>query len=140
MAMKRLIASALTVGLASVVIPSCNSADPILSTIELSSSARNSGIEGLVLRGPIHGGPIQAGEISERGFKALFYVLRDEKPVTTFQSTEDGFYHVSLAPGIYNIIPDSSSPIMSAARQVKEVTVKEKQITIDTLHFDTGLR
>src|SRR5216110_317322 len=104
-------ATLLIVGAVSLALLSCNPEKSSFINVETNAS-KNSGVEGLVLRGPIHGGPVQMGEASEEGFKALFYVRNNEKFVTTFQSDENGTYHVALSPGTYEIIPDAAAPIM----------------------------
>lgn len=103
-------------------------------------SQKVSGMGGQVLRGPIHGGPVHIGEVSEEGFAALFYVRDSGRLVTSFQSEPNGLFHVNIAPGTYDIVPDASAPIINAAQQVRQVIVAQGKITIDTLHFDTGLR
>jgi hypothetical protein len=100
-----------------------------------------SGAEGTVFRGPIHGGPVRYGENDEEGFQALFhvYTANQNNFITSFLSEKDGRFHVMLSPGDYRLVPDASAPIINASRQVKEVKVYVGHFTGLTLHFDTGL-
>ena len=103
-------------------------------------SADETGIKGTVLRGPIHPGPIMAGQSDEAPFRALFWVLDGEKKVACFESGEKGYFMVLLPPGDYTIVPDTSAPIPYPSRQSKEVTVPAEGFAEVTLRFDTGMR
>ena len=98
------------------------------------------GLEGVVYRGPIN--PVEMeGQVNVLPFSALFHVYSPKnKLITSFFSNAAGEYSVMLAPGNYKIIPDKSAPIMSAATQVKEITVNPFGITNMDLYFDTGIR
>lgn len=98
------------------------------------------GLEGTVHRGPIN--PVaMEGQVNDAPFSALFrvYSLKN-KLITSFSSNSAGEFAVMLAPGSYKIIPDNAAPIMSAASQVKEITVNPVGITYMDMYFDTGIR
>lgn len=98
------------------------------------------GLEGIVYRGPINPVAIE-GQVNDAPFSALFRVYNlKNKLITSFSSNVAGEYNVMLAPGNYKIIPDKSTPIISAESQVKEITVNQSGITNLDLYFDTGIR
>ncbi|MBK5208183.1 MAG: hypothetical protein JJE44_01600 [Flavobacteriaceae bacterium] len=98
------------------------------------------GLEGIVYRGPINPVEIER-QVNDAPFSALFHVYNlKNKLITSFSSNEVGEFSVMLAPGNYKIIPDKSAPIISAASQVKEITVNPTGITNIDLYFDTGIR
>lgn len=103
-------------------------------------SAGETGIRGTVLRGPVHGGPMIAGQAHEAPFRASFSVTESRQTVALFESNEDGVFEVALPPGEYTIVPDTSAPILFPQRQQKTVTVPEDGFATVTLRFDTGLR
>ena len=103
--------------------------------------ADETGIEGMVLRGPTYPGPEIIGKSDEAPFRASFHVLdSEEKVVARFTSDEDGGFKVLLSPGDYTIIPDKSAPILFPKRQKKKVIVPEDGFADVTLRFDTGMR
>lgn len=103
---------------------------------------RESGIQGQVLRGPTCAGPIRIDDpCPDEPFSATFHVLDSQgNQVTSFYTGEDGCFHVLLAPGEYTIVPDKSAPLMSPGNQRKTVAVKDQELTLVTLVFDTGIR
>lgn len=102
--------------------------------------ADETGIKGMVLRGPTKPGPEIAGESDEAPFQASFHVLDSEEKVAHFESDENGFFKVLLPPGEYTIVPDASARIPYPKRQTREVTVPEDGFADVTLKFDTGMR
>ncbi|MFQ5569848.1 MAG: hypothetical protein ACE5G0_09250 [Rhodothermales bacterium] len=103
--------------------------------------ALDAGLEGRVLAGPQCPVVIEGRPCPDKPFRATFEVFdNQEERVTTFQSDDDGYFKVSLLPGIYKIIPDASAPIINPRIQVKEVTVQAHHFTQVTLLFDTGIR
>lgn len=60
------------------------------------------GIEGVISVGPIHGGPSRAGVPDSRPFaNAAFVVENENGPVTSFTTDDQGRFRLSLAPGHY---------------------------------------
>jgi hypothetical protein len=54
--------------------------------------------------GPTHGGPIRPGIPSSKPFaNAEFVVMSDKGQVASFTTDDQGKFHVSLAPGHYNV-------------------------------------
>ncbi|MFQ5710037.1 MAG: hypothetical protein ACE5HO_21490 [bacterium] len=101
----------------------------------------NSGIEGQVIRRPTCPGPITPEDPCEEPFSAKFSVLDSlDTEVASFRSDEQGNFRVVLMPGSYEVLPDSSAPILRPASQAKNVTVNSGEFTRVTLVFDTGIR
>ena len=74
-------------------------------------------------------------------FSATFHVLDSQgNRVTSFRTDEDGYFQVSLASGGYTIVPDKSAPLMPRGNQQKDVTVRDQELVLVTLVFDTGIR
>lgn len=64
-----------------------------------------SGIEGVITIGPIHGGPMREGEPNSRPFpNAAFVVRRGTAEVASFETDADGKYRVALPPGQYEVL------------------------------------
>jgi Carboxypeptidase regulatory-like domain len=62
------------------------------------------GIEGVITLGPVHGGPIRPGIPSSRPLaNASFVVTNKTREVATFTTDGQGKFHVALAPGHYTV-------------------------------------
>ncbi len=100
------------------------------------------GLEGVVVRGPICPVEREDEPCPDEPFSALFHVFDyDWNGVSKFRTTEAGWFHINLPPGNYIIEPDLSAPLMpppTAHRVV--VTVPESGFATVTLSFDTGIR
>jgi hypothetical protein len=105
-------------------------------------SAGKSGIEGVVLKGPMCPGPARADRpCPDQPVSAAFQVLdRDQKIVATFQSSQDGHFHADLAPGYYTILPEGSSPARNPLGDSAKVAVQSGLIAHIRLYWDTGMR
>ena len=102
-------------------------------------SDKETGITGIVLRGPINPGPAIQGEINEAPFRGLFSVRDSKQIVARFQSDDNGNFSVGLLPGDYTIVADASV-ILHAEQQPSPVTVPDSGFADVTLTFDTGIR
>lgn len=102
--------------------------------------ADDTGVKGIVIRGPLNPGPAVQGEVNEAPFSASFRVLKFEQVVARFESDENGNFSVFLPPGDYTIFADESAPILHAEQQPKPVTVPDIGFADVTLRFDTGIR
>ena len=87
-------------------------------------------------------GPISADDpCPDQPFSATFHVLDSQgSQVTSFRTGEDGYFQVFLVPGEYTIVPDKSAPLMPRGNQQKDVTVRDQELVLVTLVFDTGIR
>jgi hypothetical protein len=100
------------------------------------------GLEGVVLRGPVCPVESDAEPCPDEPFSAIFHVFDIKwSGVSKFQTTEAGWFHLNLPPGDYIIEPDLSAPLMPppTAHRVL-VTVPESGFATVTLSFDTGIR
>ncbi len=66
------------------------------------TSESETGIEGVISVGPIHGGPSRVGVPDSRPFaNAAFVVENENGPVTSFTTDDQGRFRISLALGHY---------------------------------------
>ena len=101
----------------------------------------SSGLKGMVIRGPINGGPEIVGQINYEPFSAFFHITGQTNSFkSTFNTDENGEFSLQLPAGIYFIVPDKTAPLMMPESQTKEVTVLEDSIASIILNFDTGIR
>lgn len=99
-----------------------------------------SGIEGVILVGPIHGGPSRAGIPDSKPLANVAFVVTGETaPVASFTTDEQGRFRVSLPPGHYTVsIKERRSKIGYFGPF--EVTVSEGKMTNVQWKCDTGMR
>jgi hypothetical protein len=99
----------------------------------------DTGLAGTVLRGPVQ--PVcMVGASCDAPFAATFGVYAGGEQVATFQSDAQGRFEVSLAPGVYLVVPGPNAPVISPSSQAKQVTVGPVGLTTVQLLFDTGIR
>lgn len=99
----------------------------------------DSGLEGLVTRGPIQ--PVCVVDVPcDEPFAALFHVTQAGHEVASFRSNGQGQFSITLPLGDYVITPDASAPIIFPTRQAKSVRVEPNGMTRVELGFDTGIR
>jgi len=92
-----------------------------------------------VLRGPVT--PVcRVGVPCDAPFSALFHVREGGVEVARFRSDSGGRFRLTLPPGTYLIVPDSTAPLMGAGSQSRTVTIAGGRLIPDTLEFDTGIR
>lgn len=111
------------------------------SNMTTSTESGGPGLKGTVLRGPTCPVESETDPCPDEPFSALFHVFNmDEEEVTTFTSTAEGLFQVSLAVGDYLVVPDETAPIIQPSLQAKDVTVSGDGFTEVTLLFDTGIQ
>jgi len=99
----------------------------------------DTGLTGVVLRGPTT--PVCGiDEVCDAPFAASFVVSRSGRRVSEFRTAGDGRFEAILTPGPYRVTPGADAPILDPTTQGKDVVVGTSGLTIDTLHFDTGIR
>ncbi len=109
------------------------------STAPPGGEGPDSGIEGLVVRGPTQ--PVCVVDIPcDEPFAAPFHVRQDGRAIATFTSDAQGRFAIELPPGDYTITPDATAPIIFPTQQVKTVRVKPNTMVRVELDFDTGIR
>lgn len=111
----------------------------LLSCSPTTNNPLGTGLQGKVLRGPIT--PVcKVNEPCDAPFSAEFIVLKNDREVNRFQSDANGEFTVTLDPGIYVVVADSTAPLITPKQQQKEVEVQSVGLTPVTLYFDTGIR
>jgi hypothetical protein len=109
------------------------------STATPGGDETESGIEGLVTRGPIQ--PVCVVNVPcDEPFAALFHVTQGSRELATFRSDAQGQFSIELPPGDYTITPDSTAPILFPTQQAKTVRVEPNSKVRVELDFDTGIR
>jgi hypothetical protein len=98
------------------------------------------GLQGVVLRGPIQPVCRENEPCDDEPFAASFSVEQGGRVVSSFNSDAKGKFLVYLKPGLYTITPGNDAPILFPEAQVKEVEVLAGELTSVTLSFDTGIR
>ena len=109
------------------------------STATPGGDETESGIEGVVTRGPIQPVCVVNAPCDEP-FAALFHVIQGGRELATFRSDRQGQFSIELLPGDYTITPDSTAPILFPTQQAKTVRVKPNSKVRVELDFDTGIR
>jgi hypothetical protein len=104
------------------------------------AEAIDSGIEGIVLLGPMH--PEANGRSSVYSPFAATIIVQDQnrQSLTTVKSKEDGAFRVVLPPGAYWLNPVSPRPGVPPLAHPFKVTVEPHRFTYIKVHYDTGLR
>lgn len=97
----------------------------------------DTGLEGHVVRSPTS--PVCAPPLGcEAPFASDFTVWSVGLLVARFRSDSAGAFMVRLPPGTYNVMADSTAPVVPGQRKV--VLVKAESFTSIVLDFDTGIR
>lgn len=117
-----------------VATAACSGNDP-------SGADSGTGLDGVVLRGPVQPVCRDTDPCEDEPFSARFTVRRPSGlPAAAFESNDAGEFSVALSPGDYVVVPAADAPIMSPASQTRQVVVGESGRTTVELHFDTGIR
>ena len=76
----------------------------LLVAATLSASEPESGIEGVITAGPVHGGPTRIGVPDSRPLANAAFIAQNEKGTATPFTTDDqGRFRVSLEPAHYTV-------------------------------------
>jgi hypothetical protein len=101
----------------------------------------DSGIEGLVTIGPICPVLREDTPCPDEPFQATIVVEdRDGDEVTRVDSDESGRFRVNLAPGRYNLVPQSPNPVSLPFASEQEVEVRAGHFAQITIAYDSGIR
>ena len=105
------------------------------------SAEHESGIEGTVTIGPLHGGPIRRGELGSGPLtNASFFVSNDKgERVLSFRTDDNGHFAVALQPGRYTVTHNGERIGMHGFGPF-EVSVAARKMTQIDWHADTGMR
>jgi hypothetical protein len=105
-----------------------------------SAADETTGIEGTIVAGPSHGGPVGPGAVSVAPLAGVtFDVKKDDRVITTFQTDSQGHFKVFVPPGHYVVSRhDYQSAVGSYGPFELDVTPGK----MASVHWqcDTGLR
>jgi hypothetical protein len=98
------------------------------------------GVEGVILVGPIHGGPSRQGVPDSRPLASTeFLVAKENSTVTSFHTDDQGRFQVSLLPGHYTISRKDWAAKLGSYGPF-EVDVVAGQMKRVQWNCDTGIR
>ncbi len=104
------------------------------------AASSDSGIEGIVLLGPMCPVEMQDSPCPDKPLSAEIEVMRGGDLVTTMTSGEDGRFSVAVPPGEYVLKPVSPNPNGLPVGRPLSVAVKAHEFTDVTVMFDSGIR
>ena len=109
--------------------------------VNLESAEHESGIEGTITIGPLHGGPIRQGESGSSPLaNAPFTIANDKRErVASFHTDENGHFAIALPPGHYTVTHDGERIGMHGFGPFEVSVVALKMTQVDW-HTDTGMR
>ena len=103
------------------------------------SPSANSGIEGVILIGPTHGGPVRSGVPNSKPLPNTKFIVATEKgEVASFTTDEGGRFRVVVSPGHYKVSMAAGSKI--GFHGPFEVDVGANQMTKVQWQCDSGMR
>jgi hypothetical protein len=112
----------------------------LLVAATLSASEPQTGIEGVISVGPVHGGPARIGVPDSRPFANATFIAQDQKGTATSFTTDDqGRFRVSLEPGHYTISLNATKSRIGRYGPF-EADVVVGQMTKVEWRCDTGMR
>lgn len=102
--------------------------------------APETGIEGVITVGPIHGGPVRPGMPSTKPLANATFVAGNETgAVAEFTTDDQGRFRVSLAPSHYTVTKKDHQKGIGRYGPF-DVDVTAGQMTKVEWHCDTGMR
>jgi hypothetical protein len=102
--------------------------------------AADTGIEGVITVGPIHGGPVRPGIPSTKPLaNAAFVVGNESGAITEFTTDAQGHFNVSVAPGHYTVTKKNQQKGIGRYGPF-DVDVVAGQMTKVQWQCDTGMR
>ena len=106
----------------------------------LSASEPQTGIEGVITVGPVHGGPARIGIPDSRPLANVTFSAQNEKGTATPFTTDDqGRFRVSLEPGHYTVSLNEKKGGIGRYGPF-EIDVVAGQMTKVQWRCDTGMR
>jgi hypothetical protein len=112
----------------------------LLLAATLSASEPQTGIEGVIMIGPVHGGPSRIGVPDSRPLANATFTAQDQKGTATSFTTDDqGRFRVSLEPGHFTVSLEGKKGRIGRYGPF-EVDVVAGQMTTVEWRCDTGMR
>jgi hypothetical protein len=112
----------------------------LLVAATLSASEPQTGIEGVIAVGPVHGGPTRIGVPDSRALAGMtFTAQKQDGTATSFTTDDQGRFRISLQPCHYTVsLKEKKAGI--GRYGVFEVDVVDGQMTKVEWRCDTGIR
>jgi len=110
--------------------------------VTMNGAEAGSGIEGVILIGPAHGGPVRQGMPDSKPLPNIkFNVQREgeEAPVASFTTDAEGKFQISLAPGKYTVVRDGGKQGIGNYGPFEVEVVAGKMSPVQW-HCDSGMR
>ena len=102
---------------------------------------QETGLAGVVMLGPTHGGPIRPGVPDSKPLANTVFVVETENgTVASFTTDEHGRFRLSLAPGHYTVSIKGKKKGGIGKYGPFEVDVVAGQVATVEWHCDTGMR
>ncbi len=112
---------------------------PVLALAQ-SSPAPTSGVQGLILIGPVTGGPTRQGTPDAKALpETEFVVKQGDRVVTSFRTDKDGHFKVSLGPGHFSVMRKEGAGAVGFYGPF-EVEVEKGKMENVEWKCDSGLR
>ena len=109
----------------------------------MNASGAMSGIEGLVVIGPVEPNVFRPeDEPSTKPYAATlsFHSVQTDKEMASVKSGLDGVFRVTLLPGAYRIVPLSPNPGVPPYAEPLLVLVSANTYVSVTIKYDSGIR
>jgi len=98
------------------------------------------GIQGLIMVGPIHGGPARVGVPNSKPLANTTFIVEDQNRVaSSFVTDDQGRFRISVAPGHYAVSKKDAQPKIGRYGPF-EVDVVQGQMTKVEWMCDSGRR
>ena len=112
----------------------------LLLAATLPASEPQTGVEGVITVGPVHGGPARIGVPDSRPLANATFIAQNEEGIATSFTTDDqGHFRLSLEPGHYTVsLKDKKGGIGHYGPFEADVVVG--QMTKVDWRCDTGMR
>ncbi len=112
-----------------------------LAVAETQSTPKpETGLEGVILAGPVRGGPAKQGVPDSRPLaNTEFVVERENGTVATFMTDDQGRFRISLPPGHYSVSKKGPRAAIGSYGPF-EVDIAAGQIKRVEWNCDTGIR
>ena len=112
----------------------------LAETPSMPKAEAGTGLEGVIMAGPVRGGPTRQGVPDSRPLpNTEFVVAKENSTVASFKTDEEGRFKVSLPPGHYTVSRKDWKASIGSYGPF-EVDVAAGQIKKVQWNCDTGLR
>lgn len=111
-----------------------------LFALAQSRPAPASGVQGVILVGPVMGGPTREGAPDAKPLPATEFVVKQgDRVVTSFRTDQEGHFQVSLGPGHYSVMRKEGNGAMGFYGPF-EIEVGQGKMASVEWKCDSGMR